>query len=255
MMPPKFNQNFNQKSTIYNYNEINFSCSSDFEKEGTTELADYFSDEEDDSLDNEDTSSESDTWSQSDFDEFEKISNEEYTWSAFDTTKFGLETINETNLEEPGEQNNLNGISSLSEETELAFSACQPFIPPEHAFRNLSAQSWPSAFSQQASSSQEPTLIQISTIMGPITTTRPMLATTATTHKRKTTQSQHQDWRPLRPATKLYTHIWRKPWQELSETSKRTKSWQKEFQDHPEQSKPSRLWKRPLICSPETIQN
>jgi hypothetical protein len=67
---------------IYNYNERNFSCSSDFEEEGTTELADYFSD---DSLDNEDTSSESDTWSQSDFDEFEKFSNEEHTWSKFDT--------------------------------------------------------------------------------------------------------------------------------------------------------------------------
>ncbi len=87
-----------------------------------TELVDYFSDEEDDSLDNEDTSSESDTWSQSDFDQFGKFSNEEHTRSKFDTTNFGLEMINETNFEEPGETNNLNSISSLSEETKLAFS-------------------------------------------------------------------------------------------------------------------------------------
>jgi hypothetical protein len=45
--PPKFNQNFNQKPTIFNYDERNFSCFSNFEEEGTTELADYFSNEED----------------------------------------------------------------------------------------------------------------------------------------------------------------------------------------------------------------
>ncbi len=253
--PPKFNQNLNQESTIFNYNERNFSCSSDFEEEGTTELADYFSNEEDDSLDNEDLSRESDTWSQSDFDKFGEITDEGYTWSEFETNKFGLETINETNYKEPGEQNNLKGISILSEETALAFSAWQRYIPPEPVFQNLSAQSWRSAFSQQTSLSQEPTLIQIATIRGPIATTRPTIATTPTRHKQKMTQSQHQDWRPFRPATKRYTHIWRKPWPELSKTSKRTKSLQKEFQDHPEQSKPSRLWKRPSRCSPETVRN
>jgi len=173
MPPPKFNQNFNQKSKIYNCHERNFSCSSDFEEEGTTALADYFSDEEDNSLDNEDTSSESDTCSQPDFNKFEDFSNKEHTPSEFDTAIFGLETINETNFEEQGETDNLNGICSLSEETKLAFSAWQPFIPPEHAFQNFAAQSWPSDFSQQASSSQEPTLIQISMITGPIATTKP----------------------------------------------------------------------------------
>jgi hypothetical protein len=123
-LPPKFNQNFNQKLTIYNYNERNFSCSSNFEEEGTKELADYFSDKEDDSLDNEDPTSESDTWSE------------------FETNKFGLDTINKVNYEEPGEQINIKGISSLSEETALAFLAWQLYIPPEPVFQNLSAQSW-----------------------------------------------------------------------------------------------------------------
>ncbi len=57
MTPPKFNQKFNQNSTSYNSEDKNFSCFSNFEEEGTTELADYFSDEEDYSLDNEDPTS------------------------------------------------------------------------------------------------------------------------------------------------------------------------------------------------------
>jgi hypothetical protein len=120
--------------TIYNYNERNFSCSSNFEEEGTTELADYFSNKEDDSLDNEDPSSESDTWSLTGFEELGEGTDEGYTLSKFETNKFGLETINEANYEEPGEQNNLKGISSLSEETALAFSAWQPYIPPGTVF-------------------------------------------------------------------------------------------------------------------------
>ncbi len=176
-LPPKFNQKFNQNLTSYSSEDENFSYFSNFEETGPTDLADYFSDEEeDDSVDNEDLSSESDRWSQPDFNEFEDFSNKEHPPSEFDTAIFGLETINETNFEDQGETNHLNNISSLSVETKLAFSAWQPFIPQEHAFQNFAAQSWPADFSQQASSSQEPTLIQISMIRGPIATTKPTKA-------------------------------------------------------------------------------
>jgi len=161
---PKFNQQFNQNSTSYNSEDENFSYFSNFEEEGHTDLADYFSDEEDYSWDPENLSSEGDTWSQPDFQESEDFPNQKHTPSEFDTAMFRLETIEETNFEDQGETKNFNGISCLSEETKLAFSAWQPFIPPEHAFQNFAAQSWPSDFSPQASSSQEPTLIQISTI-------------------------------------------------------------------------------------------
>jgi hypothetical protein len=183
MMLPKFNQKFNQNLTSYEHEERNFSCFSNFEEEGTTELADYFSDEEEDSLDNEDPTSESDTWSQPNFDELGKISDEEDdnsededAWSEHRATIFGLESIQEIDYEEAGEKNNLKSISSISKETELTFSERQPYIPPEPVFRNSFAQSWQSAFSQPASSSQEPTLIQISTITGPIATTKQTLA-------------------------------------------------------------------------------
>jgi hypothetical protein len=77
--PQNFNQKFNQNLTSYGSEDENFSCFSNFEEEGPTDLADYFSDKEDDSLDNEDLSSESDTWSQPDFNEFEGFSNKEHT--------------------------------------------------------------------------------------------------------------------------------------------------------------------------------
>jgi hypothetical protein len=83
-------------------------------------LADYFSDEEDDSLDNEDPTSESDTWSQSNFDELGDISDkeddnsdDEDAWSEHKATKFGLESIKEIDYKETGEKNNLKSISSI----------------------------------------------------------------------------------------------------------------------------------------------
>jgi hypothetical protein len=163
--PPKFNQNFNQNLTSYSSEEEDFSYLSNFEEEGSTELADYFSDEEeDDSLNEEDLFIESDTWSHIDFNKFEEFSNKKQKPSDSDTAIFRLETINETNFEDQSETSDLNSISSLSGATIFAFSAWQPFIPPEHAFQNFVVQSWPSDFSSQASSLQEPTLIQISTI-------------------------------------------------------------------------------------------
>jgi hypothetical protein len=115
--PPKFNQQFNQNSMSHGSEDENFSYVSNFEEEGNTDLADYFSNEEDDSWDNESFSSEGDTWSQPDFDDSKNFRNQEHKPSEFDTALFRLETINETNFEDQGETNNLNGISCLSEET------------------------------------------------------------------------------------------------------------------------------------------
>ncbi len=231
----------------------NFSYFSNFEEEGPTELGDYFSDKEDDSWDNESLSSEGDTWSQPDFNDSEDFPNQEHTPREFDTALFGLETIDETDFEDQGETNNLNGISCLSEETKLAFSAWQPFIPPEHAFQNFAAQSWPSDFSPQASSSQEPTLIQISRIT---TTTKPTLAPIRPTSPQpEMALSQLKDWHSFRPATRPFTHTWTKPWPESTKNYSRTRSSRKEFPDHPEPSRRYRRWKRQLQCSHRTNQN
>jgi hypothetical protein len=64
MTPPKFNQKFNKNLTSEGSEDENFSYFSNFEEKGPTDLADYFSDEEDDSWDNESLSSEDDTWNQ-----------------------------------------------------------------------------------------------------------------------------------------------------------------------------------------------
>jgi hypothetical protein len=255
--PPKFNQKFNQNSTSYGSEDENFSYFLNFEEEGPTNLADYFSDkEEDDSLDNEDLSSESDPCSQPDFGKFEDCSKKEHSPSELDTAMLGLQSISKTKFEDQGETSHLNSISSLSEETKLAFSAWQPFIPQEPAFQNLAAQSWPSDFSQQASSSQEPTLIQISTITGHIPTTRPTQALRQPiTPRQETALSQLKDWHSSRPATRSYTHTWMKPWSEFSKTYSRTSSSPKESPDHPEQSKQYRPWKQQSPCLPRTTQS
>jgi hypothetical protein len=134
MTPPKFNQKFNQNSMSYDHEERNFSCLSNLEEEGTTDLADYFSDEEEDSLDDEDQRSESDTWSQSSVDELGEISDKEDAWSELSATKFGLKAIPETDYEEVSEKNNLEQISSIANKSELTFSEWQLYIPPEPVF-------------------------------------------------------------------------------------------------------------------------
>jgi hypothetical protein len=253
MMPPKFNQKFNQNSTSHGSQDENFSYFSNFKEEGHTDLADYFSDEEDDIWDNESLSSEGDTWNQPDFDDSEKLQNQGHKPSEFDTALFGLETINETNFEDQSETNNLNSISCLSEETKLAFSSWRPFIPPGHAFRNCAAQLQPSGFSSQASSSQKPTLIQISTIT---TSTKLTLAPMKPTSPRpETSLSQPKDWPSFKPATRPFTRTWTKLWTESTRTYNGTKNWRTEFPDHPEPSKRYRRWKRRLQCSNETNQN
>jgi hypothetical protein len=221
MTPPKFNQQFNQNLTSYGSEDENFSYFSNFEEGGPTELADYFSDEEEDNWGNQNLSRESDTWSQPDFNESEDFPDQEHTPSEFDTAIFGLQTINETSFENQGETNYLNGIYSLSEDTKLAFAAWQLFIPPEHAFQNFAAQSWPSDFLPQASSSQEPTLIQISTI----TTTKPTPAPILPTSPRqKMALSQLKDWHSFRPATRPFTRTWTKPWPDSTKIYSRTRN-------------------------------
>ncbi len=250
--PLKFNQNFDQNSMSYRHEEKNFNCFANFEEKGTTELADYFSDEEEDSLDDDEQKSESDFLSQTDPDKFGEISDKEDTWIDQSDTNFGLQTIPETDYEEIGEENNLEQISSITNKSKLAFSEWQPFIPQEHAFQNCAAPSWPSDFLQPAFSSLEPTPILISTI----TTTKPAPAPIQpTSPPQEMALSQLKDWHSFRPATRPFTRTWTKPWPESTKTYSRIKDSHKEFQDHPEQSKQYRLWKQRSQCSPTTSQN
>ncbi len=164
--PQEFNLKFNHNSTSRTSEKDHFSYFSNVEEEGPTELGDYFSDdEEDDSWDEEDLSSESNPWSHTDFNNPEEnFPHSQHTLSEWDPEISGLETIDEASSEDDSEANKLHHISCLSEETKLAFSTWGPFIPPEYAFRNCAAPSQLSDFSSQASSSQEPTLTQISAI-------------------------------------------------------------------------------------------
>ncbi len=164
--PPEFNLKFNQKSTIGGSEEDHGSYFSNVEEEGAIELGDYFSDnEEDDTWDREDLTSDSDSWSHTEFnDPEENFPLSQPAFYEWDPVISGLETIHETGLENDGEANKLNHISGLSEKTQLSFSTWQPFIPLEHAFPNCAAQSQPSDFLSPASFLQEPTLTRISTI-------------------------------------------------------------------------------------------
>jgi hypothetical protein len=249
MTPPKFNQSFNKNSTSKHSGAENFSCFPTIWEEGPTELADYYSDEEEDhSLDIEDT------WNKFDLEELSEISDEE-TWSEAQPDEFEFETQTEVDYEEPGDRTAFTGLSSLSIETAQAFSAWQPYIPPKHAFRSFSAQSWWSDSSQQASLSQEPTLTQIS-IGSPDSTIEPTPALTIMLPSRcKMRRSPPQDWKQSGPAMKHCTRIWSKPWPELSKMYKETRSSQNESQDHPGQSKQFRPWKQPSQCSSETTRS
>ncbi len=250
----KFNQNFNKNLTSNNSEAEDFSCFSTIWEEGTTELADYYSDEEeDDSLNNEDTRIEKNSWNKLELDELGEISDDEDTWSDAEPNNF--EADNLVNYEKPGDKAMCTAISSLSVEAAQAFSAWQPYIPPNHAFQNFSAHSYWLDSSQQASFSQEPTLTQISSIRGPKSTITPSPAPKMFQHKRQMRQSPPQDWKPSRPAMKPYTRIWSKPWPESNRTYRRARSWLNEFQDHPEQSKQFKHWKQPSQCSIEATRS
>ncbi len=104
-------------------------------------MADCLLVEEDNSLDNEETISERDAWNKSNFEELGEISDEEDTWSKSERAEFEFKTNNDVNYEGPGERTIFKGISSILTETALAFSAWQPYIPPEPVFQSSSAQS------------------------------------------------------------------------------------------------------------------
>ena len=253
-MPQQFNLKFNQNLTRHGSEEENFSYFSNVEEEGSTDLGNYFSDdEEDDNWDEEDLSSESDPWSHTDFYDPENFPNPQHTPSDVDAEIFGLETINEARFEDDSEANKLHHISGLSEETKLAFSTWRPFIPPEHAFRNCAARSQPSGFSSQASSSQEPTLIQISMITTSTKLMPPPMKQISP--QPETSLSQPKDWPSFKPATRPFTRTWTKLWTESTKTYNGTKNWRTEFPDHPEPSEQYKHWKQQLQCSIRTNQN
>jgi hypothetical protein len=146
--PQEFNLKFNQNLTTRGSGEDYFSCLSNVEEEGTSELGDYFSDnEEDDTRDTEDLTSESHTWSPTDLkDSEENFTPSPPTLSEWNPVISGLDTINEATFEDDYKASKLHHISGLSEETKLAFSTWQPFIPPGHAFPNYAAPSQLSDF-------------------------------------------------------------------------------------------------------------
>ncbi len=250
--PPEFNLTFNQKLTTRGFEKTHFSYFPNIEEEGAIKLGDYFSDdEEDDTWDQDTLTSRSKSWSHTELKDSEiNFPLSQPVLSEWNPVISGLDTIYEARFEKNGETNKLNHISGLSEETQLGFSTWQPFIPREHAFQNYAAQSQPSDFLSQASSSQEPTLIQILTIM-----TSMLPPTKQTSPQPETSLSPPKDWPSSRPATRPSTTIWMKLWTESTRMCNKTKNWQTKFPDHQEQSEPYRPWKPLSPCSKETNHN
>jgi hypothetical protein len=236
--PPEFNLTFNQKSTTRGFEKTNFSYFSNIEEGGAIELGDYFSDdEEDDTWDQDTLTSRSKSWSHTELKHSEKnFPPSQPVLSEWNPVISSLDNIYEARFERNGETNKLNHISGLSEATQLGFSTWQPFIPREHAFQNCAAQSQPSDFLSQASSSQEPTLIQISTI----TTSTPP-PTKRISPQPETSLSPPKDWPSSRPATRPSTTSWMRLWTESTKMCNRTRNWRTKFPDHQEQSEPYRL--------------
>jgi hypothetical protein len=135
MTPEKINLKFNQNSTTRGSEEKHFSYFSNIEEDGTSELGDYFSDdEEDDTWDREDLTGESNPWSHTDLNNSEpNFTHSQATLSEWDPVISGLDTINEARFEDDSEADKLNHISGFSE---LAFSTWRPLIPPEPVFQN-----------------------------------------------------------------------------------------------------------------------
>ncbi len=223
MMPRKFNQKFNQNLMRKNSATNKFSRFPTIEEEGASK----FSDKED-------------TQSESDQEEFE------------------FETPSEVYTEEAEGETSFTSIYSISKERGLAFSAWQPYIPPEPVFQNSSVQSWWSVSSPPEYSSLEPTPTRISAIScsnsgKAIEQTSVPVSTTHTRTRMK--QTPQHDWKPYKPATKRYKHKWSKPWPISNRMSKGTRSLLNESYNCPEQSKPFKLWKPQLPYSAKTNIN
>jgi hypothetical protein len=272
MTLPEFNLKFNQKSTTRGSEKDHGNNFSNVEEEGAIELGDYFSDnEEDDTWDREDLTSESDSWSHTEFhDPEENFPLSQPAFYEWDPVISGLETIHEAGFETDGEANKLNHISGLSEETQLSFSTWQPFIPLEHAFQNCAAQSQPSDFLSRASFLQEPTLTRISTIStstkrtsSPMEPTSLRLKISLSKDLRQTEfpdpSKQPSQWLRTKPCRSFYS-----PTYSATPTPKRpsfTTSSAKsalpnhELPDHQEQSTQYKLWKQQSQGSTKTSQN
>jgi hypothetical protein len=161
--------------------------------------------------------------------------------SEWDPVISGLETINETRFEDASETDNLNHISGFSEDTKLAFSTWRLFIPTETAFQNCAAHSQPLDFLSPASSSQELTRIEISSI------------TTST--KRMPKPIKQTSPRPeisLKPTMPPFTTTWTR----FQTKSKKTSNcWKPDFPDHPELSKQCKPLKQQSQCSIGRLKN
>ena len=153
-------------------------------------------------------------------------------------------------FEEEKEEAQIYHISGFLEANQLGFSTWQPFIPLEHVFQNSAAHSQPLDFSSQASSSQEPTRIPISTI-----STSTKLTKSKTSLRRETSLSPPKGWLSSKPATRTFTTKWTKPWTESKEVCNGSQNWRTEFPDHPEQSNPFKPWTRSLLYSNDQNQN
>ncbi len=211
MTPPKFNHKFNQNLTIKNPATEKVSYFTTIEEEEAGE----FSDRED-------------TLSEIDLEELGEISDEEDTWSEIEPDEFEFEAHSKIDNAEQSDEATFTGISSISVETAQAFSAWQPYIPPEPVFRNSSAPSWWLASSPLAALSLEPTLTRISSINCSNSTIGPTPIPVNTTNtKARTKRSPQQDWKPYKLATKCYKNNSNKLWPESSIMYRRTRNWPK----------------------------
>jgi hypothetical protein len=121
--PKKFNLKFNQNSTTRGSEEDHFSYFSNIEEDRTSELGDYFSDDEEDNIwDKEDLTSESNRWSHTDFNNLEENHTPSpHTISERDPVISGLETIDEATFEGNSEANKLHCISCLFRRNQTRF--------------------------------------------------------------------------------------------------------------------------------------
>jgi hypothetical protein len=251
--PIKFNQNFNQNSMTLSAKEKDFSFHSNTDYEGDSELGDYFSDdeeehqvaelgdyfsddEEDDIPSHQSSNSEENFWSHTFTpNSEEKLRLARAAFADWNPVISSLEAFEEK--KEP-----IKPIANFLEETQLGLSTWQPFIPLAPAFQNSAARSQLSAFSSQASSSREPTHIQISTIS---TSTEPKISQ-ASPH-RATSLGLPKQWHLSKPPTRRSTTKWTRPWTGSREACRKSQNWQKRCPDPLEPSNPGKHWtKQPL---------
>ncbi len=239
---------------IKNLAAENFNCFSTIWEEGPSELADFSDAKEDDSLDNEDTLSERDTWNKSDFEELGEISDEEDTWSETEAAESEFETHNDVNYEEPGERKifcrhfwhlNRNSTSIFNNATVYSSRTCFPkficsilvvglftagvLITGAYPHPDLSNQG-PNYNNQRNSSNNEGNYLQ---------TENEMIAAA----RLEAIQASNEA---------LHAHL-EQALAKIEKTYKRTKNFRNEFQDHLEQSKQCKHWRQPLPFSTRTF--